>query len=196
MIRHKLFSKGERIHALISNSRYSHIVFPVMAVIHDVKFDEDMPKYQIRITKFYDNLDFLKRYLFGMKFTKDFDNKTTSFSLSRKNYKSLKDFQNHIDSKWESYMITVDSVMCVKTKTEVTELFNNIQDFLIEKNLKDMFELSNRSVYSSGTYYYQSKGIFSAHLKKFLGEREPNTDKYYDRLLYRPVSDELDDIEM
>ena len=92
MIRHKLFSKGERIHALISNTRHSHIVFPVYAVIHDVKFDEDIPRYQIRITKFHDNIDFLKRYLFGMKFSKDFNNRTTSFALTRKNYKSMKDF--------------------------------------------------------------------------------------------------------
>ena len=196
MIRHKLFSKGERIHALISNTRYSHIVFPVYAVIHDVKFDEDIPRYQIRITKFHDNIDFLKRYLFGMKFSKDFNNRTTSFALTRKNYKSMKDFQNQIDSKWESYMISVDSIMCVKTKTEVIDLFNNIQDFLIEKNFKDVFELSSRSVYSSGKYYYQSRGVYAAHLKKFLGDREPKTDKYYDKLLYRPQSDDLDDIEL
>jgi hypothetical protein len=195
MIRHKLFSKGERIHALVSNSRHSHIVFPVLGVIHDVKFDEDMPRYQIRITKFYDNIDFLKRYLFGMKFSKDFGNKKTTFGLSRKNYKSMKDFQDHIDSKWESYMISVDSVMCVKTKSEVIQL-NNIQDFLIERNFKDIYELSSRSVYSGGSYYYQSKGVYSAHLKKFLGEREPKMDKYYDKLLYRPQSDDLDDIEL
>ena len=40
MIKHKLFSKGEHIHALISNSRYSNIVFPVRAIIYDVKFDD------------------------------------------------------------------------------------------------------------------------------------------------------------
>ena len=79
----------------------------------------------------------------------------------------MKDFQNQIDSKWESYMISVDSVMCVKTKSEVIDLFNNIQDFLIEKNFKDIFELSSRSVYSSGKYYYQSRGVYAAHLKKF-----------------------------
>jgi len=195
MIRHKLFSKGERVHVLISNARHSHIVFPVYAVIHDVKFDEDMPKYQLRITKFHDNIDFLKRYLFGMKFPKDFEGKSTTFNLSRKNYKSLSDLQNHINSKWESYMVTVDSVMCVKTKSEITELFNNIQDFLIEKNFKDIFELSNRTVYSEGKYYYQTKGIFEAHLKKFLGDRDPNMDRYYNKLLYRPSSDELDNIE-
>ena len=92
-------------------------------------------------------------------------------------------------------MVTVDSVMCVKTKSEITELFNNIQDFLIEKNFKDIFELSNRTVYSEGKYYYQTKGIFEAHLKKFLGDRDPNMDRYYNKLLYRPSSDELDNIE-
>ena len=67
---------------------------------------------------------------------------------------------------------------------------------IIEKNFKDIFELSSRSVYSSGKYYYQSRGVYAAHLKKFLGDREPKTDKYYDKLLYRPQSDDLDDIEL
>lgn len=196
MIRHKIFSKGEKIHALISNTRHPHIVFPIYGTIHDVKFDEDIPRYQIKIIKFHDNIDFLKRYLFGMKFSKDFTGKTTNFNLSRKNYKSMKEFQEHIDSKWESYMISVDSISCVKTKSEIIDLFNNIQDFLIEKNIKDIFELASRSVYSSGKYHYQSRGVFSAHLKKFLGDREPKTDKYYDKLLYRPLSDDLDDIEL
>ena len=64
MIRHKLFSKGEYINVLITNNRYSNIVFPVKAIIHDIEFNDKMPRYQIRIVKFYDDIDFLKRYMF------------------------------------------------------------------------------------------------------------------------------------
>lgn len=195
MIRHQLFSKGEYIHVLLMNARHSNVMFPVRAIIHDVKFDDKMPKYQIRIVKFYDDIKFLKRYLFGMQFDKDFDGRVTKFHLKRQQYSSVEVLQNHIDSKWESYLVSVDSVMCVKTKAELTELFNNLQDFLIEKSFKEIFELSNRAVYSKGKYYYHTRGIFEAHLKKFLGEREPNDPKYYDKLLYRPEQEDLDKIE-
>lgn len=195
MIRHKLFSKGEYIHVLISNNRYNNIVFPVRAIIHDVEFSEKMPRYQIRITKFYDDISFLKRYMFDMKFDRNFDGALTTFRISRKKIKSVKDLQNYIDLKWETYLIVVDSVMCVRTYDEVTKLHNNIQDFFIEKTIKDLYELSTRHTYSKGKYYYESKGVFQAHIKKFLDNRAGTSIDYYDKLLYRPKSVELDDLE-
>lgn len=195
MIRHKLFSKGEYIHVLISNNRYNNIVFPVRAIIHDVEFSEKMPRYQIRITKFYDDISFLKRYMFDMKFDRNFDGALTTFRISRKKIKSVKDLQNYIDLKWETYLIVVDSVMCVRTYGEVIKLHNNIQDFFIEKTIKDLYELSTRNTYSKGKYYYESKGVFQAHIKKFLDTRAGTSVDYYDKLLYRPKSVELDDLE-
>ena len=195
MIRHKLFSKGESIHALISNSRYGNIVFPVRAVIHDVEFDDKMPRYQIRIIKFYDDLDFLKRYMFDQKFDKGFSGGYTKFNLSRSNYKTRDDFQKHINSKWESYLMVVDSVMCLRTHQEILELYNNIQDFIIERSMRELYEVTNRSSYSKGKYFYKSKGVFEAHLKKFLGDMVPDDPKYFDKLLYKPTSIEYDNLD-
>jgi hypothetical protein len=195
MIRHKLFSKGEHIHVLISNNRYNNVVFPVRAIIHDVEFTDKMPRYQIRITKFYDDIDFLKRYMFDMKFDRNFDGALTSFRISRQKFSNIKDFQNYIDSKWETYLIVVDSVMCVKTYNEINVLYNNIQDFFIEKTIKDLYELSTRKTYSKGNYYYESKGVFQAHIKKFLDDRAGTSSDYFDKLLYRPKSIELDQLE-
>lgn len=195
MIRHKLFSKGEYIHVLISNSRHANVVFPVRAVIHDVEFNDKMPKYQIRIIKFYDDLDFLKRYMFDMKFDKGFSGGYTKFNLNRSKYKTRKEFQDHIDSKWESYLMVVDSVMCVRTHDELFELYNNIQDFIIEKSIRELFEVSNRSSYSTGSYFYKSRGIFEAHLKKFLGDRAGKDPKYFDKLLFKPKSNEYDKLD-
>lgn len=195
MIRHKLFSKGEHIHVLISNNRYNNIVFPVKAIIHDVEFNDKMPRYQIRITKFYDDLDFLKRYMFDMKFDRNFEGALTSFRISRQKFSNVKDFQNYIDSKWETYLIVVDSVMCVKTHKEINELYNNIQDFFIEKTIKDLYELSTRNTYSNGSYYYGSKGIFEAHIKKFLGDRAGTSKDYFEKLLFRPRTVDLDNLE-
>lgn len=193
MIKHRLFSKGEYIHALISNTKHSNIVFPVRALIYDVKFDDVMPKYQIKIVKFYDDLNFLKRYLFDLKFIKNFEGGQTRFRLNRQKYKTREQFQKHIDANEETYFVVVDSVMCTKSYNQISELYNNIQDFLIEKSIKDLYEMANRSSYSKGNYYYKSKGIFEAHLKKFLGDRVPSDPKYFDKLLFRPESKELDE---
>jgi hypothetical protein len=195
MIRHKLFSKGEYIHALITNSKFPNVLIPVRCIIHDVEFNDKMPRYQIRIIRIYDDVDFLKRYMFGMKYDKSFSGGYTKFNLSRKRFKTRKELEDHINSNWESYLIVVDSVMCSKTHAEIIELYTNIQDFLIERKFKELFELSNRSTYSSGKYFYKSRGIFEAHLKKFLGERLDPDQEYFNKLLFKPKSRELDDLE-
>lgn len=195
MIKHRLFTKGEYIHALVSNSSHSNIVFPVRALIYDVKFDEYMPQYQIKIVKFYDELSYLKRYFFDMVFTRDFKGRNTRFKLSRKKYKTREQLQKHIDVGEETYFIVVDSVMCTKSYNQIKELYFNIQDFLVEKSIRELYEMVTRKSYSKGNYFYQSKGVFEAHLKKFLDHRVPETKNYFDKLLYRPDSKELDDIK-
>lgn len=195
MIRHKLFAKGDHIHSLITNSKFPNVLMPVRAIIHDVEFDDKMPRYQIRITRFYDDLDFLKRYMFGMKYDKSFEGGYTKFNLTRKNFKTRKELENQINSNWETYMIVVDSVMCARTYSEITELYNDIQDFLIERKFKEIFEMSNRTVYKNGKYFYKSRGVFDAHLKKFLGDRWDGDPEYFNKLLYKPKSTELDDLE-
>lgn len=195
MIRHKLFAKGEHVHALITNSKFPNVLIPVRAIIHDIEFDDKMPRYQIRITKFYDELDFLKRYMFGMKYDKSFEGGYTKFNLTRKNFKTRKELENQINSNWETYMIVVDSVMCARTYSEIIKLYTDIQDFLIERKFKEIFEMSNRSIYKDGKYFYKSRGIFDAHLKKFLGDRWDGDPEYFNKLLYKPKSTELDDLE-
>ena len=194
MIKHRLFSKGEYIHALISNTNFPNIVFPVRAIIYDVKFDEKMPKYQIRITKFYDDIAFLKRYFFDTNFEKNFSGANTKFRFKRTQFSTKKELQEHLESNSETYLITVDSVMCTKSMNQIMDLYNNIQDFLVEKHLRELYELSNRQVYKDGKYYYQTRGIFEAHLKKFLGDRTPKEKGYFDKLLYRPDSKDYDNL--
>jgi hypothetical protein len=196
MIKHRLFSKGEYIHALISNTTYPNIVIPVRAIIYDVQFDEKMPRYQIRIVKFYDDINFLKRYFFDTNFEKSFKGGMTKFRFKRDQFKSRDELAEHLNKNPETYLITVDSVMCTKTLNQVMDLYLSIQDFLVEKHLRELYELTTRQVYNKGQYYYESKGVFTAHLKKFLDERQPDVKKYYDKLLYRPTGPEYDDLNL
>jgi len=193
MIKHKIFSKGEYVQALISTTQNPNVLFPVRALIYDVKFDDVNPRYQIRIKKFYDNISFLKRYFFGGRFMKDFEGKDTKINLQREQYPTVKDLEDRVfnGEKWKQYLICVDSVFCVKTKVEQDQLFNKIQNFQIELCIKDMYEMSNRSTYS-GQYYFHTKGEYVKALQKFLGDRYPEDKSWVDSVLYRPGYVELD----
>ena len=195
MIRNRVYSKGEQIHALISNTGNYNTLFPVKGIIHDVKHGDTITEYQIKILTIYDDIDFIRRNLIGKKFRKDFGNKTTTWKLTRKNYTKKQDFQDHLDAKGELYKVIVDGPMVCKYKSEMMELFNNIHNFFIEKAFSDLFELCTRTPYKGGTYHYGSRGIFKAHLIKFLGDRGYGTDSFVDDILYRIPSRELDKID-
>tara|TARA_Y100000389_G_scaffold192600_1_gene220262 strand:- start:39210 stop:39809 length:600 start_codon:yes stop_codon:yes gene_type:complete len=197
MIKHPLFSKGDQIHALISTTHKPDILFPVRATIYDVKFHDINPQYQIRIKKFYDDIYFLKKNMFGGRFIKNFEGKDTKINLKRGNYSTIEDVENLIfnGDKWKQYLILVDSVFCVRTRAEQLDLFSKIQTFHIELKLKELFELANRSNYKGGRYYWHTKGEYIKSLEKFLGNRYDDSDKWAENLLYRPETDEMDDVE-
>ena len=197
MIKHKLFAKGETIHALISTTQNPNILFPVRATIYDVKFDDINPQYQIRIKKLYDNIYFLKHYMFGGRFIKDFTNKDTKINVKREGYTNTKQVEDELfnGNNWKSYLLLVDSVFCVKTRDEQIQLFNNINTFHIQMKLKELYELTNRSTYSKGQFYFHTKGEYIKSIEKFLGERYPKDKNWADDLLHRPDSSEMDGAE-
>ena len=193
MIKHKVFTKGEYVQALISTTQNPNVLIPVRGLIYDVKFDDVNPRYQLRIKKFYDNIVFLKANLFGGRFIRDFEGKETRINLKRQEYKTVKALEDRVfdGEKWKQYLIVVDSVFCVKTRGEQTELFNKIQDFQTEVALKELYELTSRTQYT-GRFKFQSKGEYVKAIEKFLGDRYPKDNDWVDTILYRPNHDELD----
>ena len=165
----------------------------------DKEKDKDLRllAYQILVDKFntkYKSLnesqkDLLKNYINNISNT----NSLREFVDVEVN-KTKKELQKHLEANSETYLITVDSVMCTKSMNQIMDLYNSIQDFLVEKHLRELYELSNRQVYKDGKYYYQTRGIFEAHLKKFLGDRTPTEKDYFDKLLYRPDSKDYDNL--
>jgi hypothetical protein len=197
MIKHRLFSKGDQIHALISSTHQPNLLIPVRATIYDVKFDDVNPQYQIRVKKFYDQVYFLKKNLFGGRFIRDFEGKYTKLNLKRGLYSTVDDIEKNIfnGDKWKQYLVVVDSVFCTRTRAEQETLFNNIQTFHIEMKLKELYELVNRSVYKNGEFYWHTKGEYVKSLQKFLGDKYSKDPKWIDNLLYRPETDEMDNVE-
>tara|TARA_A100001037_G_scaffold290408_1_gene303238 strand:+ start:19849 stop:20442 length:594 start_codon:yes stop_codon:yes gene_type:complete len=194
MIRHRLFSKGESIHALISTTTYPNILFGVRGIIYDIKFDEYNPQYQIKIDKMYDEISFIKRYLIKGRTIRDFEGGDSRYKFNRSQFKTTDDFVEKVfnGDNWEKYLVVVDSVYCCKSHPQLISFFNDIQTFLIEKHLKEIYEMSNRNLYTKGPFYYRTKGEYQQALKKFLGERAPTEQSWYDDLLLAPRATELD----
>ena len=162
MIKHKVFNKGEYVQALISTTQQPNILIPVRGMIYDVKFDDVNPQYQIRIKKFYDTMYFLKKNMFGGRFIRDFEGGETRINAKRTNYKNTDDLvQNLFDgSNWEKYLIVVDSVFCTKTLDEQRTLFNNLQSFMIEQKIKEIFEYGGfKSNISVGRDYFNLREL-------------------------------------
>jgi hypothetical protein len=197
MIKHKLFAKGEYTHALISTTQNPNVLIPVRALIYDIKFDDVNPQYQIRIKKFYDQVYFLKANLFGGRFLKDFEGRDTKINLKRENYNTVDQIEDEVfnGDNWKSYLIVVDSVFCTKTRDEQVKLFENIQTFLIQQKIKEIYELANRSSYSKGQFYFHTRGEYIKALERFLGDKYPTDKDWADDVLYRPATSELDGAE-
>lgn len=196
MIKHKIFAKGEYVQALISTSQQPNVLIPVRGLIYDVKFDDINPQYQIKVKKFYDTMYFLKKNLFGGRFIRDFEGNDTRINAKRTNYRNTDELiASLFDGKnWKKYLIVVDSVFCTKTLDEQRELFNNLQSFLIEQKIKEIFEFSTRYPYrtANGEFAFESKGEFVTALKKFLGDRIPKDKDWLDNMFYNPTSKEMD----
>ena len=92
MIRHKLYSKGETIHALISTTTHPNILFSVRGIIYDIKFDEYNPQYQIKIDNMYEDVAFIKRYLIKGRTIRDFEGGDSRYKLTRKGIKTIDEF--------------------------------------------------------------------------------------------------------
>lgn len=179
MIKQRLFIKGETIHALLSSYSHPNILIPVKAIVKDVKYDEINPVYLIKVEKFYDNILFLKKYLFDMTFMNKIGRRPRRLKIDPQKVRNQKDLEELFNSsEQESYYLVVDSIMCTKLKGDMVSLFNKIQNHLIEKNFRECREYTTRIFYS-GHYRLTGDAEYNARLKKFIGDKvEMNFEKF------------------
>lgn len=168
MIEHRLFVKGEQMYALLSSHSNPNILIPVKAIVKDVKYNEINPQYQIKILKFLDTVSFLKKYLVDCSFATRFDKRARKISIEMDEIKTKEDFEGHLNEK--GFLFIVDSIMTKKYKGEIIDLFNKVQDYLVEVKLKELRTHMTRVKYT-GKYKFTGEAEFNARLKKFIGDR-------------------------
>lgn len=186
-MKHRIFNKGDKIHGLLSSQSKPDILFPVKGIIMDTKWDPINPKYRVKVIKFYDSIHFLKKHFFEVNFSRSFTTKVGPLPLKRDDYNTPESLVDRLNDKdAERFYFTMDSVMCVKTKPDLQELFERIQFYLISKKFKEIRELSTRS-FSKGPLSLDTKNEFDIRFKQFWSDKFKiynfDIDKYIDSLV-------------
>ena len=168
MIQTELLNKKSICHALIASTNSPDVLIPVKCVVEDIHFNDTIPFYDLRIIKFYDNIDFLKRNLMDRSFLLKYRGKSKTFPVPKK-IKTVTELE-----KWFAdeapYRFSVESTFVVRTKIEMTELFNKIQEYLIVQNLRSIRTTAMRGLYE-GPFKIQSKVEFAVRLERMIGDK-------------------------
>lgn len=179
MIKHKIFHKGEKIYALLSSYSNPNVLIPIKGIIKDIEFDEVNPRYQIRAVKFYDSINFLKKNLFDCSFPYRFDRRPRKFKINKNKPRSVDELQYRLNANdRQRYYFVVDSIMAFQFRNEMTEMFNMLQDHIIEKKFRELRDEMTRTFYKNSTYSLDSWSEFYARLGQFIGDRVDDFNKY------------------
>ena len=178
MINHKLFIKGEHVYSLLISHSHPNILIPVKGIVKDVKYDEINPEYLIKIVSFYDSPEFLRMYFSKMSYVQTFNEKPRKLKWSDGNrLMTYDDFFKDINGpKERKFMVIVDSIMTVKNREDMFDLFNKVEDHVIEKTLKILKHHITRTSYRS-KYKIPTQSEFNIRLRRFIGDKIATDDK-------------------
>ncbi len=162
MKRHRIFNKGDYIYGLVASQSKPNILIPVRGLIVDTKWEQVNPKYKIKILKFYDSMYFLKKHFFDISFRKDFNSKSRKMVLKAEDFDNIEQLAERLNAVDEKrFHIIIDSILCVKTKNDMKDLFDRIQFYIISQKYKEARELSSRAMFT-GILSVDSKNEFDA----------------------------------
>lgn len=166
MKKHRIFNKGDIVYCLLSSFNTPDSLIPVRGFIVDTKWDPINPKYKIRLVKIYDNMVYLKKYFFDMKFHHDFGDRARELPIKANDFKSVHELELFFkENRRDNLLIVVDSLMCTKTRIQLNELYNRVQFYLISKYLKQIKTISSRPFYT-GHMNVDSTQEFDKKFKK------------------------------
>jgi hypothetical protein len=183
MKKHRIFNKGDQIHCFLTSYNHPKIFLPVKAVIKESQWDTVNPRYLVKVLKFYDSYIFLKDTLFEMNFSNSFDKRAQPLPIKREDFKRNKELESVMSSEDPRYFIVVDSVLAVKTYNDLSELFNQLQFFLISRELSELKMMMTRTIYK-GPFKIDTEREFGIRLKNSFGDKNNNLDldKFLDSL--------------
>jgi hypothetical protein len=171
MIKSEILDKKSICHVLISSTSSPEIFIPVKAVIDDVFFQENIPVYSLRVIKFYDNIHFLKEFLYNTPYLTNYKGKSKPLKIPK--FNTTAELETWFSEK-TTYRFCVESNFVVKTKIEMLDLFHKIQEYIIYKELRSIRRAISRSDYE-GPLKINSKVEFDERVKRAFGDKFSNS---------------------
>jgi hypothetical protein len=172
MIKDNLIDKKSICHVLLYSTSSPEIIIPIKGVVEDIHFEEDIPHYTIKLIKFYDNINFLKEHFIGNPFLLKHKSKPKAFHIP--NFKNVIELENwFIDTCIHRFC--VESIFVVRTKNEMVDLFNKIEEYVILKKLRTIRDSTMRTLYE-GPLKITSKVEYRERLRRMYGDKFNDDD--------------------
>jgi hypothetical protein len=172
MIKTEILDKRSICHAIIYSTHDPETIIPIKGLVEDVHFHQDIPYYSIKLIKFYDNINFLKEHLYDKPFLLKYGDKPKRFSIPKK--KTVTELENWFIDEC-THRFCIESNFVRRTKIEMVELFNKIEEYLIIKHLRIIKKSSMRSLYE-GPVKIQSTIEFNERMKRAYGDKFNGND--------------------
>jgi hypothetical protein len=175
MIKSDLLDKKTICHAIIYSSQDPEIIIPIKGIVEDIHFNADIPYYSIKLIKFYDNINFLKEHLYDRTFLLKYGEKPKRFQIPK--FRTVAELETwFIDDC--SHRFCIQSNFVCRTKLQMSDLFNKIQEYLILKNLRIIKKTSTRPLYE-GHLKISSNIEFNERLRRAYGDKfEGDIDEF------------------
>lgn len=144
MIKSELIDKKSICHALLYSNRNPEVVIPIKGIVEDIHFNAEIPYYSIKLIKFYDNINFLKSHFIDHPFLLKHGDKMRTFTIPK--FNNVVELENWFIDECR-HRFCVESNFVTRTKIEMSELFNKIEEYVIIKHLRSIKESTIRGMY-------------------------------------------------
>ena len=170
MIHQEILDKEEIVYCLLYSYNDVNTLIPIKGQIKDIKFDHENPLYQIKLEQIYDNIFFIKKHIFNMRFYTKFDQRK-ALKIPFKNCDSIDSFNNQLIEK--DIRVVMPSLMCFSKKKAMLATFDKLNYYLIMRHLESFRDSVIRTPYR-GFLRMSSTIEFNERLEKFIGDMFEN----------------------
>lgn len=171
-----LLKPGNVAFFLLNSTANPNTLFQCKGIVSDVKMDMYSIEYIIRITDFYDDIDFIIDNVYYMQFYKSFKNDTKTFNVPF--FNSVGELNDYLKTVEIEFSINYFNVFNLKTDME--DVFDKLNYYFVSHYIKLLEETACRSNYK-GVLRINSKGVFQNFLKELYKDRftKEEFDRFY-----------------
>lgn len=162
----RFYEPGEKLYCVLTTPSSPNVIIPVKAQVVSSQWDSVSPLYSVKILNFYESLNYLEENFLNCAYRYDLNtNKTKRPVMSTIAYKTVEEFTAVIH---KDNTFVVDGTVCVNSKTQLEELFESIQFYIISTTIRDLKHHFTRPFLNGP--FKMTKNEFDNRFKSCFGE--------------------------